>query len=491
MSTPFRFVHRYAALPASFHAAVEPTPVATPTLLAFNTVLAAELGFDGTDYGDDAALAALFSGNRVPTGATPIALAYAGHQFGNFVPQLGDGRAILMGEVEDLQGRLRDIQWKGAGRTPYSRGGDGRAALGPVLREYLVSEAMHALGVPTTRALAAVATGEPVYRDTPLPGAVLTRVAASHIRIGTFQYFAARGDTDGVRQLADHVIARHYPTAAEPATYLRLLEQIADRQCALIARWLQLGFIHGVMNTDNVAVSGETLDYGPCAFMEAFAPDTVFSAIDRQGRYAYGEQPRILPWNLARLAETLLPLLDPSEDRAIEKAMGVLNTVPTQLAAYWLEGFRRKLGLTTAEDGDTALIQSLLQAMHQGAADFTLTFRQLAAYAAGDTRVRQGFKDPQAFDAWGIDWRARLAREGTDPAQLALGARLRRVNPAYIPRNHRVQEVISAAIEGGDLAPFQRLLAVVTQPWEDREADAAYAVPATAAERITQTFCGT
>jgi uncharacterized protein YdiU (UPF0061 family) len=464
--------------------------VAAPRLLAFNTALAAELGFDRTDYGDDAALAALFAGNCVPTGATPMALAYAGHQFGNFVPQLGDGRAILMGEVEDRQGGLRDIQWKGAGRTPYSRSGDGRAALGPVLREYLVSEAMHALGVPTTRALAAVATGEPVYRDTPLPGAVLTRVAASHIRVGTFQYFAARGDTNSVRQLADHVIARHYPAVAAGA-YLQLLQHIVDRQCALIARWLSLGFIHGVMNTDNVAISGETLDYGPCAFMEAFAPDTVFSAIDRQGRYAYGEQPRILQWNLARLAETLLPFIDPSEEAAIEKALEVLSTVPSVLAGYWLPGFRHKLGLTTAEDGDTALIQSLLQTMHQGAADFTLTFRQLAAYAAGDTRVRQGFKDPQAFDAWGIDWRARLAREGTDPAQLALGARLRCVNPAYIPRNHRVQEVISAAMEGGDFAPFQRLLAVVTQPWEDREADAAYAAPATAAERITQTFCGT
>lgn len=484
------FDNSYARLPPRFFALTDPTPVAAPRLIACNRALAQELGLDLAGL-DDTALAALFSGNQPPPGAARLAMAYAGHQFGNFVPQLGDGRALLLGEVIDARGRRRDLQWKGAGPTPFSRRGDGRAALGPVLREYLVSEAMHALGVPTTRALAAVTTGETVMREGMPPGAVVTRVAASHIRVGTFEYFAARGDLEGVRLLADHVLERHYPALA-PGDYLGLLEGVIERQCQLIAHWVRLGFIHGVMNTDNMTVSGETIDYGPCAFMEAYDPSTVFSAIDRGGRYAYAQQPRIAQWNLARLAETLLPLIDADEAKAVETATALLNTVPARFEAHRLADFRAKLGLATAEPGDARLVEALLEAMHRGTADFTLTFRRLcdaAADAPAGEAVRTLFREPADFDAWAVQWRERLSREGG--AGAARAAAMRLVNPAYTPRNHRVEQAIRAAEDHGDFAPFHRLLAVVTDPFTDRAADAAYAAPAAPEEVVRRTFCGT
>ncbi|MGD0721960.1 MAG: protein adenylyltransferase SelO [Roseiarcus sp.] len=486
------FSNSYARMPERFFARVAPTPSAEPRLILFNAALAAELGVE-TGGLDPDRLAAIFAGNVLPAGAEPIATAYAGHQFGNFVPRLGDGRAILLGEVLDRAGRRRDIQLKGAGRTPFSRGGDGRAALGPVLREYLVSEAMHALGVPTTRALAAVTTGEPVYRDAPLPGAVLTRVAASHLRIGTFQYFAARGDLEAVRRLADHVVDRHYPDAARAARpYLALLEGAAERQARLVARWMQLGFIHGVMNTDNTALSGETIDFGPCAFMDAYDPKTVFSAIDQFGRYAYDNQPGVAQWNLARFAETLLPLLDSDPDRAAELANGAIAAFSGRFRTHWLAGMRAKLGLAGEEDADFDLVLALLGAMQANTADFTLTFRRLceAAHAPdADADLRALFADPGAFDAWATRWRARLVRDPGDPAGRA--AAMRAVNPAYIPRNHRVEQALDAAIQRADFAPFLEMMAALAQPYREQERFAAYADPPAPDERVLQTFCGT
>ena len=489
------FANRCLALPATCHARVLPTPVTAPRLIAFNAPLAAELGISAAGA-SPAELAGIFSGNTVPEGAASVALAYAGHQFGGFSPQLGDGRAILMGDVVDRHGQTRDLQWKGTGRTPFSRGGDGRAALGPVLREYLLSEAMHALGVPTTRALAAVTTGERVLRDSPLPGGIVTRVAASHLRIGTFQYFAARRDFTTLQALVKEAIERHYPALAQadiPA--LALLEAVADRQSALVAKWLGLGFIHGVMNTDNMTLSGETIDYGPCAFMEAFAPETVFSAIDTHGRYAYAEQPRILQWNLARLAEALLPLMAEDPEQAIAPAMAILETVPERVSHYWLAGFRAKLGLTTAEEGDAELVNGLLQAMHAAEADFTLTFRQLAAVAGGQTAEIAGLHPGLA--PWLAQWQTRLAREQEPGREPNAGAPQRRAaamlatNPLFIPRNHRVEEAIRAAEDEDDFAPFLRLLEVVTNPWDYVTHRLPYAAAALPAERVTRTFCGT
>jgi uncharacterized protein YdiU (UPF0061 family) len=412
-------------------------------------------------------------------------MAYAGHQFGSFVPQLGDGRALLIGEVIDRSGRRRDLQWKGAGPTPFSRRGDGRAALGPVLREYLVSEAMHALGIPTSRALSAATTGERVLRDDgPLPGAVLIRVAASHIRIGTFEFFAARGDTDGVRALADYVIDRHYPALRHADDrYFELLRAVAGRQCELIARWMQVGFIHGVMNTDNMTVSGETIDFGPCAFMDEYDPATVFSYIDRRGRYAYGNQPAIMQWNLARFAETLLPLFDVDANVAVERATAVVQEIPARYGEHWLHGFRSKLGLQTDEAADATLIESLLQVMQAEHADFTNTFRALATAATEPAAL------PASFAPWREAWSARLAREpGGTPAAVAT---MRRVNPAYIPRNHRVEEIIAAAVNDADYAPFHALRAVLGQPFDDQPGNLALREPPRPEERVRNTFCGT
>jgi serine/tyrosine/threonine adenylyltransferase len=492
MTVHFPFQNTYAALPDNFFARVAPTPVDSPRLIKLNRPLAIHLGLDPDRLGSPEGTEIL-AGKRIPEGADPIAMAYAGHQFGHFVPQLGDGRAILLGEVIDADGVRRDIQLKGSGPTPFSRRGDGRAALGPVLREYIVSEAMAALGIPTTRSLAAVVTGESVMRETPLPGAVLTRVASSHIRVGTFQYFAARGDTEGVRRLADHVIARHYPQAADAdRPYHALLEGVIARQAQLIARWLLVGFIHGVMNTDNSSISGETIDYGPCAFMDQYDPAAVFSSIDEQGRYAYANQPRIALWNLTRLAECLLPLFSDQQDKAIEEAQLALGGFAEAFTAAYQAGLRNKLGLFTARDDDPALAQDLLDAMAGNQADFTLTFRRLSGAAidpGGDAEVRRLFAEPSAYDEWAARWRQRIGDEPQDPA--ARQAAMRSVNPAFIPRNHLIEAVIDAAVNRDDFAPFEQLLVVLSKPYQDQPTLAGYAEPPKPHQRVLQTFCGT
>jgi serine/tyrosine/threonine adenylyltransferase len=492
MTVHFPFQNTYAALPDNFFARVAPTPVDSPRLIKLNRPLAVHLGLDPDRLGSPEGTEIL-AGKRIPDGADPIAMAYAGHQFGHFVPQLGDGRAILLGEVIDADGVRRDIQLKGSGPTPFSRRGDGRAALGPVLREYIVSEAMATLGIPTTRSLAAVVTGENVMRETPLPGAVLTRIASSHIRVGTFQYFAARGDTEGVRRLADHVIARHFPQAANAdRPYHALLEGVIARQAQLIARWLLVGFIHGVMNTDNSSISGETIDYGPCAFMDAYDPAAVFSSIDEQGRYAYANQPRIALWNLTRLAECLLPLFSDQQDKAIEEAQLVLGGFAEAFTAAYQAGLRNKLGLFTARDDDPALAQDLLDAMARNQADFTLTFRRLSDAAldpGGDAEVRRLFAEPTAYDEWSARWRQRISDEPQDPA--ARQAAMHSVNPAFIPRNHLIEAVIDAAVNRDDFAPFEQLLVVLSKPYEDQPTLAGYAEPPKPHQRVLQTFCGT
>lgn len=488
----FQFDNSYAQLPERFFAPVYPEPVEGPTLLKFNEALAQELGIDA-DLSDPQRLAAILAGNVVPAGAMPIAMAYAGHQFGSFVPQLGDGRAILLGEVIDRNGTRRDIQLKGAGPTPFSRRGDGRAALGPVLREYIVSEAMNALGVRATRALAAVATGEPVYRETPQPGAVFVRVASSHVRIGTFQYFAARQDVDGLRTLADYVIERHYPQlGSEDNRYLALLRAVAFAQADLVARWMGIGFIHGVMNTDNMTLSGETIDFGPCAFLDEYDPMKVFSSIDQMGRYAYRNQPGIAQWNIARLAECLLPLVEDDEDKAALAANRVLTEFGQRFQGEWLNVFRRKIGLAQEHEGDGELVQGLLGAMHEGEADFTLAFRRLCAVSGGggdgDNAFLSSFKDSAKAVEWLGAWRTRLSEEAVPDAERA--AAMRAVNPAVIPRNHKVEEALAAA-NYGDLSFFERLLGALENPFEDRPEFEDYTIPPKPEERVLQTFCGT
>ena len=491
------FSLRYARLPERFYLRFDPVPVPEPRLVAFNRPLAEALGFDLTTF-DEQRAAEWFSGNVVPPGADPVAQAYAGHQFGHFNPRLGDGRAVLLGEVVDREGRLRDIQLKGAGMTPFSRGADGRAPLGPVLREYLVSEAMHRLGVPTTRALAAVTSGERVFRRVPEPGAVLTRVASSHLRVGTFQYFAARDDVEAVRTLADMAIERHYPhllgseraETDEGERYLALLEVVAERQAALVAKWMGLGFIHGVMNTDNCAISGETIDYGPCAFMEAYSSTMVFSSIDEQGRYAYRNQPWIAQWNLARFAESLIPLIDDDQEAAIEKATAVIERYETRYEAEWLGVMRAKLGLAGEEEGDRALVEAFLETLAAGRADFTLAFRRLSEALQDDApALLELFEDSQALREWLPRWRERLAREAASPE--AVAARMNALNPLYIPRNHQVERAIAAASEHDDFGPFEALREVLAEPFTEQSGCEAYAEPAPAAERVLRTFCGT
>lgn len=490
MSQPIgAFSNSFAELPARFFARQAPTPVPGPRLVKFNDALAETLGLDRAAI-ETLGTAEIFAGNVLPAGADPIAMAYAGHQFGNFVPQLGDGRAILLGEVIDRDGTRRDIQLKGAGRTRFSRGGDGRAALGPVLREYLLSEAMHALGIPTTRALAAVTTGEEVWRETALPGAVLTRIAASNIRVGTFQYFAARGDVEAITILADYVIGRHYPGLRETANpYLALLRAVGDRQAALIAQWMNVGFIHGVMNTDNMAISGETIDFGPCAFMDAYDPATVFSSIDQFGRYAYANQPIIAQWNLARFAETLLPLLDAEQDKAIELANDIILGFSGVFEKLQLAGMRRKLGVHTAEDGDATLVQDLLALLKDNAVDFTLFFRRLSEHGPADPALQALFTTPASLTPWAERWAERLTREPMEPElrrQAMLG-----VNPAYIPRNHLVEAALAAAVERSDFGPFETLLKVLSRPFAEQPGQAEYAAPPPPSERAYRTFCGT
>ena len=474
MTLAIPFDNSYARLPHGFFTRLDPTPVAAPRLLALNTALADALGLTDLPGSDD--LAQIFSGNRPPEGAMPLAQAYAGHQFGGFSPQLGDGRAILLGEVVDRHGIRRDIQLKGAGPTPYSRMGDGRAWLGPVLREYVVSEAMHALGIPTTRALAAVATGEDIRRETSLPGAVLTRVASSHIRVGTFQYFFARQDRDALEALTDHVIARHAPEADGPEA---LLETVIARQARLVAQWMSVGFIHGVMNTDNTAISGETIDYGPCAFMDGYHPATVYSSIDRQGRYAFQNQPGIIAWNLAQFASCLVPLM-PDQDSAVTRFTEMIHAVPDRVHAEWLALYALKLGLAAPRDGDERLVTDLLALMANGGADFTNTFRALPTGTARDQ-----FLDTAAFDAWDQRWQARLKDESGDPA-----ARMRAANPAIIPRNHRVEQMIQAAV-AGDMGPFERLMTALAHPYDDQPDAADLTRPPAPGEEVQATFCGT
>ena len=486
----FVFDNTYARELEGSYVTWKAAPVARPRLVKLNRELAEELGLDAGAL-DSEEGARIFAGNEIPEGAAPLAQAYAGHQFGGFVPQLGDGRALLLGEVIDRNGRRRDIQLKGSGPTPFSRAGDGRAALGPVLREYLIGEAMHALGIPTTRALAAVLTGEPVFRETALPGAVLTRVAASHIRVGTFQFFAARGEQAKVHRLADYAIDRHYPELKGDANpYLGLLERVRDKQAALIASWMHVGFIHGVMNTDNMAISGETIDYGPCAFMDHYDPATVFSSIDTHGRYAYANQPRIAQWNLARFAETLLPLIDADRNRAIARATEVVNAFPEQYERHWLKGMRAKLGLVSEEEADLNLATRFLTAMVAKKVDYTLAFRYLADGALGQEEpIRALFGDPSAYDIWSGHWRARLAREAVAP--LVRAQAMRRANSAFIPRNHRVEEALSAAVERGDYAPFETLLNILAHPFDDQPEFAAFAEPAPEGRGCYRTFCGT
>jgi uncharacterized protein YdiU (UPF0061 family) len=490
------FTNRYITLGEDFYTRTPPTPVEKPGLIAFNEALAVELGL--ADGFDPVAVAAVFAGNTLPEGAEPLAMAYAGHQFGHFVPQLGDGRALLLGEVTAGDGTTRGIHLKGSGPTPFSRNGDGRAALGPVLREYLLSEAMQRLGVPTTRALAAVTTGEPVARERLLPGGVITRVASSFVRVGTFEYFAARGDRDAVRRLADHEIERHAPPSGGGENpYVELLRAVVGRQAALIAQWMQLGFIHGVMNTDNMSIAGETIDYGPCAFMDAYRHDQVFSSIDRQGRYAYRNQPSIGLWNLTRLAETLLPLFGDDPDAAVEIAQDVLGEYAGCYEAEWLAGMRAKCGLSDGAPGqdtaDRALVEALLDCMDENGADFTLTFYHLSRLpgepSGQDDELRELFDAPAAIDAWLLQWRQRLARETRDDA--ARQAAMQAVNPVYIPRNHRIEAAIRAAEDEGDFSVFHELHAVLQQPYVRQDGRDIYMQAPEPDEVVEHTFCGT
>ncbi|MCU1324269.1 MAG: hypothetical protein JWM43_3918 [Acidobacteriaceae bacterium] len=491
----FNFTNSYAQLPERFYARLVPSSLSGARLVKLNSRLAEELGLDPAELASKEGIEIL-AGNRVAAGSEPLAMAYAGHQFGYFVRQLGDGRTNLLGEVIGRDGVRSDIQLKGSGPTPFSRNGDGRAALGPVLREYIVSEAMAALGVPTTRALAVVTTGQSVVRETVVPGAVLTRVAASHLRVGTFQFFLAQGDVDGIRTLADYTIGRHYPEAAQARhPYRALLHGVIQRQARLVAQWMLLGFIHGVMNTDNTSISGETIDYGPCAFMEEYDPRKVFSSIDHQGRYAYSNQPNAMHWNLTRLAETLLPLLvkeEGSDEAGLASAHHALEKFGLHFEAARNAGMRQKLGLTTEYGEDIALADDLLKRMAENDVDYTLTFRRLcdaAAMTDGDQGVRTLFANPADYDAWEKTWRLRLTKESISPQDRA--TQMRQANPAFIPRNHLVEAVLRAAIDRQDFQPFEDLLDVLACPYDDRPSMDRYSIPAGPEEYVSKTFCGT
>ena len=490
------FEHSYADQLGEFCISVKPAPSPLPSLLQFNSALAEELGLD-PDLLPAGTVEQIFSGNQLPRDGRPIAQAYAGHQFGNLVPQLGDGRALLMGELIDRNGIRRDVALKGSGVTPFSRGGDGKAALGPVLREYLISEAMHALGIPTTRSLAAVATGEWVMRERLLKGAVLTRVAASHVRVGTFQFFALRNHVDQVRKLADYVCARHYPEIKDDGDrYLLLIRGVVQSQAELIARWMMVGFIHGVMNTDNMTVSGETIDYGPCAFMESYDPKTVFSSIDHAGRYAYVNQPTIAIWNLARFAETLLPLIDSSDEgRAVDLAMEELEKFTSHFERHWYSGVSAKLGLSGSKqdaygcEKTRKLIDDWFDMMRAAKVDYTLAWCHLADVLDKEhSQFNALFSNQEARESWLGRWREMLA--GKNASQVAVS--MRSINPLYIPRNHLVEQALDAANNEGDLSEFEQLLEAVQQPFERRVQWDRYATPAP--QDFTenyQTFCGT
>jgi len=484
------FDNSYARLPEGFFIRWQPAAPSQPRLVEFNEALAADLGLAVLTHDERAAI---FSGASVPADAEPLAMAYAGHQFGNFVPALGDGRAVLLGEIIDRHGVRRDLHLKGAGRTPFSRHGDGLCPLGPAIREYLVSEGLYALGVPSSRALALTLTGNSVMRETVSPGAVLTRVATGHVRVGTFQYFAARDDIDSIRALADYAIERHYPDRrAMEAPYLELLRGLVKRQAELVASWMNLGFIHGVMNTDNMTLAGETLDFGPCAFMDTYHPETVYSLVDQGGRYAYANQPTMAQWNLTRFAEAILPLLADDETAAVELAQPVIDEFADYYQAARRQGMGAKLGLAGVNEGDDELIDGILEALTRGQVDYTLFFRRLcdvAADPADDQGVRALFTDPTIWDEWRERWQQRLDAEGGDPAMRAAG--MRAVNPAVIPRNHSVEHAITAAERDGDFAPFRALLAAITDPYTDHGADTPGARPPSSEERVMRTFCGT
>ncbi|MEM6291034.1 MAG: YdiU family protein [Myxococcota bacterium] len=490
ISTAFAFDNTYATQMKDFVLPARAADFPAPKLLALNEALAAELGLDVEGLRAEGHL--IFSGQDLPKGAAPVAQFYAGHQFGGFSPQLGDGRAMMLGEVVAPDGRRVDLQLKGSGPTEFSRGGDGKAAIGPVLREYLMGEAMHALGIPTTRMLAAVATGEPVFREETLPGAVVTRVASSHLRVGTFEFYGARQDVRHTRLLADYAITRHYPhLEGTPNKYIGLLNAVGDAQADLIAHWMLVGFIHGVMNTDNVTISGQTIDFGPCAFMDTFGSRTVFSSIDRGGRYAYGNQPGIGQWNLARFAETLLPLLDNDTEVATEHARQALRSFALRYQSKWTDGMRAKLGILEAEDEDEGLAERLTALLEEQALDYTTTMRRLSdVLRFDDGPFRERLADPDAFDAWAKPWLARLdAQEG---GRAAAADRMDAVNPVYIPRNHLVEQALAAAIDDRDLGPFERLLDAVTQPYTPRAGFETYAEPAPRAfTQAYKTFCGT
>lgn len=490
INTELNLENSYAEQLKDFYVFFHGDKAPAPELLRFNKPLANQLGLELSNI-QEQDIAHIFSGGVTPTGTTPLAQVYAGHQFGGFSPQLGDGRALLLGEIIDKKGQRFDIHLKGSGRTPYSRGGDGKATLGPVLREYLLGEAMHALNIPTTRALAAVITGETVMRDRLLPGAVLARIAKSHIRVGTFEYFASRKDTDKLKQLADYTIRRHYPELESTDTpYLDLLKAVSQRQASLIAQWMGVGFVHGVMNTDNMTVAGETIDYGPCAFIDNYDTATVFSSIDKQGRYAYGNQASIGQWNLTRFAETLLPLISSDINGAIELASQELNSYPDNYKHAWLKGMRNKLGLTTQEAEDLALVSDLLNTMQAQNVDYTQLFRALSLAAQGYTdNARNLFDEPEQFDMWFERWHDRLTREPFDTE--ARITNMNSVNPIYIPRNHKVQEALDAAENEANYAPFEELLCVLAEPFNERKELAAYAKPPPDDFGHYKTFCGT
>lgn len=491
------FVNRYQSLGEQFYRATDPTPVIKPGLIRFNHGLAKELGLVVESLSDDE-LAAIFSGNVIPEGAQPLAMAYTGHQFGHFNPQLGDGRAILLGEVDTTEGRSMSIQLKGSGPTPYSRNGDGRAALGPVLREYLVSEAMHKMGVPTTRALCAVTTGEDAARDQLIPGGVITRVASSFVRVGTFEFFASRGDIDSIRQLADFVIRHNYPeimleTGDSENVYIGLLQAAVNRQASLIAKWLGLGFIHGVMNTDNMSVAGETIDYGPCAFMDAYQHDQVFSSIDRYGRYAYNQQPAIALWNLTRFAECLVPLFGDDVDAGVETAQDILKGFRDRHEADWLSVMSAKLGIYEPVQQDLGLIEELRQLMEDNQADFTLTFRYLSELDAkageNDNDFCRLFYQSVKIDEWLQRWRDRVSQQKLSDE--ARKTQMRQINPLYIPRNHQIEKAIRAAEDHDDFAVFHAMHEVLQNPYLDQKGKEAYELPPKPDEMVLKTFCGT
>jgi uncharacterized protein YdiU (UPF0061 family) len=470
----------YLQLPPLFYQRVMPTPVRSPTWVVFNDNLSSELGLNGTDLSTDQGLA-IFAGNTIPDGSEPLALAYSGHQFGHFVPILGDGRAVLLGELTSQDGTRHDLQLKGAGRTPFSRRGDGRAALGPMMREYIIGEALHALGIPATRTLAVVSTGETVLRERPLPGGIQTRIARSHIRVGTFEYAAAQSDRTALQALADYVIARHYPEVADAENrYFLLAQTIFERQAALVAAWMHVGFIHGVMNTDNVAVSGESIDFGPCAFMNRYDPSTVFSSIDQHGRYAYGAQPGIIQWNLARLAESLIPLLHDNQESALEKAQALVDIFPSLFTKHWTGGMQSKLGLRTNESEDSALIKELLEIMLHARLDYTGTFRAIS----GDPHLPL----PEAILAWHTRWSSRIDSDRNGCARHETLARMQRVNPAVIARNHLVEEALTQGVEHGDYGLMTRLVEALRDPFTAHES---YSAVPLGDDQGYQTFCGT